>query len=144
MEEKNPISTDTPTLWSKLTTPTMITVWKILGVVLLVVAVGLAIWKVTNSSGSQIAEVLQQYKTQLLESHADIEELNHLVEEERTAREALESSFNTRLTEIDQRYSTALDEIRRTRTVRQREIIERPTELGSRFSETFGISGATP
>lgn len=144
-ENKNPTPTDVkPSLWSKLTTPGMLTLWKILGVVLVLVALGLAIWKFVSSEGSQIAEVLQQYKTQLLESHADIEELNGLVEQERTAREALESSFNTRLTEIDQRYSTALEDIRRARTVRQREIIERPTELGSRFSETFGLSGATP
>lgn len=141
MEEKNQTN---PSLWDKLTTPMMLTVWKVLGVVLAVVVVGLGIWKMTDASGSQIAEVLQQYKTQLLESHEDIEELNELVVAERTAREALEASFNTRLTEIDQRYSTALDEIRRTRTVRQREIIERPTELGTRFNETFGIAGATP
>lgn len=130
---------EAPFSWQKvLTSPFAKAVGIVLVIIILIGGIALAINKFGGNDS--LSEILQQYKQQINDSHADIEELNTLLLEERAEREALERTFDTRMREIDERYSAEIEEIRRTRTVRVRELSSRPSELGTRFNERFGMN----
>lgn len=91
------------------------------------------------SQKSAMNAVLEQYRAQITESHNDITQLESVVESERTARETMQREFNERINEIDERYTKAINDIRRDRARRIRELMENTPELDNRFGERFGI-----
>ena len=91
------------------------------------------------SQKSSMNAVLEQYRAQITESHNDITQLEGVVENERTARETMQREFNERINEIDERYTKAINDIRRTRARRIKELMENTPELDNRFGERFGI-----
>lgn len=92
------------------------------------------------SNGQAVSDLLETHRRQLLDSHDQIEALETIVNNERAAREALQNTFEQRVNEIDTRYSREIENIRRDRARRMRELANNPEELDRLMDERFGLA----
>ena len=128
---------------AKSTTGFLSAVWEWIKQHWLVIVLGLLLlgggYKLTMN-GQTMSALLESQRQQLLDSHHQIEELESAVTRERAAREELQRAFDERINEIDTRYAREIEDIRRMRARRIRELTNNPEELDRQLDERFGLA----
>lgn len=94
-----------------------------------------------KSEADSLRDLVQAQQERHLQEMA---EMNQSFETQRAAQAVVDQQFAQQISELNQRYEEALEQITITRRTRQRRLEETPTELPSAFESVFGIPPAQP